>query len=153
LEFVVCTNLLCINQDILDFLKAKKVCVSTSLDGPKDIHNACRVLHSKAGSYDIVKSNLSWSMAELGKENISALMTVTNYNLNRLQEVVDEYLERGLGSIFLRNINPFGMALKNKNELLYNIEDFVNNYKTALEYIDPIFYGFYGFTIANRCWY
>jgi uncharacterized protein len=34
IEYVICTNLLELSRDMLDYLKQKKVCISTSLDGP-----------------------------------------------------------------------------------------------------------------------
>jgi radical SAM protein with 4Fe4S-binding SPASM domain len=62
-------------------------------------------------------------------------MTITPYNINRLKEVVDEYISIGLDSIFLRPINPFGRATNPEFFNAYTTEDFLNQYKAILEYI------------------
>jgi len=53
LEFVICTNLTLITEDILEFLKKHHVSISTSLDGPKDLHNKNRPLQVTDNTYDI----------------------------------------------------------------------------------------------------
>ena len=138
LEFVICTNLVGLKTEYIDFFKTENIMVSTSLDGPKDIHDSCRKLRNGKGSYDAVVSNLQWLQEEIGFDNISALMTVTPYNLNRLKEVVDEYLSHNLQSIFIRRMNPFGYAYERRENIFYEIEEFLVSYKYALDYIIKI---------------
>jgi len=138
LEFVICTNLLALNEENLHYIESKNIYISTSLDGPHDIHDACRRLRRGGSSYDIVTSHLSWAINTLGRDRVSALMTVTPYNVGRLCEVVDEYLKQGLDSIFLRKMNPFGSALKNLAALDYSVDTFLTGYKEALDYIIQI---------------
>jgi His-Xaa-Ser system radical SAM maturase HxsB len=135
LEFVICSNLIALDANKLDYLKTKNIPISTSLDGPKDIHDTCRILRNGRGSYDIFSRNLRWASDELGINNISALMTVTPYNINRLNDVIYEYIQQGFGSIFLRMMNPFGYARDNKVHLQYSVDDFLESYKAALDYI------------------
>ena len=58
-EFVLCTNLLSVNSEDMDFLRLHKFCISISLDGPKDLHDANRVDCGEKGTYDRVVANLS----------------------------------------------------------------------------------------------
>ena len=47
LEFVICTNLTLLNEDMVKYLKKHKCMISTSLDGPKDLHDTNRPLQNK----------------------------------------------------------------------------------------------------------
>ena len=42
-EYVLCTNLIGIDEEKLHYLKEKGCLISTSLDGPEDIHDTCSV--------------------------------------------------------------------------------------------------------------
>ena len=135
LDFVLCSNLVLLNHEHIDFLKRENIIVSTSLDGPKDIHDACRKLRNGLGSYDSVVNNLNILRDEIGEHFVSALMTATNYNLNRLSEVVDEYLNLGMKSIFLRKINLFGNAWNNRNIIGYSTKQFLSAFENCISYI------------------
>jgi His-Xaa-Ser system radical SAM maturase HxsB len=134
-EFVVCTNLVALTENTLDYFKENHIDISTSLDGPRDIHDACRTLRHGGGTYDIVSEKIAWINEALGYNRLSALLTVTPYNLYRLDEVVDEYIGQGLGSIFIRMLNPFGRAYLNRSNLYYSVSEFVENYAKTLGYI------------------
>ena len=41
-------------------------------------------------------------------------MTTTEASLDRVEEIVDEYLKQGLDGIFLRPLSPYGFAIKTK---------------------------------------
>lgn len=135
LEFVICTNLVGLNERHLEYIESKDIMLSTSLDGPRHIHDACRKLRLGGGSYDTVTSHLSWAMEKLGPDKISALMTVTSKSVSRLPEVVDEYIKQRLGSIFIRAMNPFGFAFRNWPDVGCTLDEFLKGYRHALEYI------------------
>jgi uncharacterized protein len=42
LQFVIATNLALINTEVLEFCRKYQIITSTSLDGPRDLHNANR---------------------------------------------------------------------------------------------------------------
>lgn len=46
LEFVICTNISLLDEDMVSYLKKHKCYISTSLDGPKDLHNTNRPLQN-----------------------------------------------------------------------------------------------------------
>jgi len=133
LEFVVCTNLLELNERILNYLEEHKIWVSTSLDGPRNLHDANRITRKGTGTYDIVRKNIQLAQDKLGIERISALMVTTRDNVHKLNSVVDEYVNQRFNSIFIRTIHPFGRAAKEK--LGYDVETFIKNYKKTLDYI------------------
>lgn len=138
LEFVLCTNLTLLTEEILNFLKSHNVLISTSLDGPEDLHDKQRVLRSGEGTYSIFREKLLLARKVLGSEKISALMTTTRFGLTRLRDIIDEYRRREFRGIFIRPLNPFGFAKLEQNELGYSAGEFVDVYKSALSYIIDI---------------
>ncbi len=135
LEFIICTNLSLMTHKMLKYLKKHPVYISTSLDGPKDLHNKNRPLQNTHNSYDIVIEKIKLCREYLGPNAVSALMTASKYSLGRFKEIVDEYLQQGFHSIFFRGLNPYGFAKLDKDTLSYNIRDFIYNYKDGLNYI------------------
>lgn len=135
LEFVLCTNLVAISDEILNFLAKHKILISTSLDGPRDIHDANRILRRGGGTYDIVSRNIKRAQEAIGAQNVAALMVTTKRNLYNLDKVINEYMALGFHSIFIRTLHPFGRAGKEKKTLGYDINEFFQNYKKALDYI------------------
>lgn len=138
LSFVLCSNLTLLSADHLSFLKDHDVLVSTSLDGPQGLHDANRLLRDGTGSYEVVARNLDAARTALGNSRVSALMTVTANNLFRLPEVVEEYRRRGLASIFIRPLNPYGAAHRHGLARTYTVEQFVSEYLKALDAIIAI---------------
>jgi sulfatase maturation enzyme AslB (radical SAM superfamily) len=125
LEFVLCTNLTLIDESILKFLKNHRVMISTSLDGPRELHDAHRVARNGESGYDLFKEKLALARNFVGRDQCSALLTVTKSNISRLREVVDEYLDLGFNGIFLRALNPYGRAKLAWEQVGYSIEDFL----------------------------
>jgi len=144
LEFVICTNISLITPEILKYLKKHKCYISTSLDGPSDLHNTNRPLQDIEfnnkifkGKYnhEIFEEKLKMCREALGKDSVSALMTTTCYSLGRFKEIVDEYVRLGFNSIFLRSLNPYGFAKRDQHKIAYPVFAFIENYKQALDYI------------------
>lgn len=133
ITFVICTNLAIINSDILQFCKDYEILISTSLDGPKFIHDSNR--HKpNSSSYDLTIEGIENARSILGHDKVSALMTTTLLSLKYPVEIVDEYFHRGFTNIFLRSISPYGFALRiEKNR--YETKPFLDFYKKALQRI------------------
>lgn len=140
LSFVICTNLTLIDDEKLRFLKKEGITISTSLDGPREIHDLHRVMRNGNSSYDAYIANLQRCRQVLGHESVSALMTTTRDSGSRLEAVIDEYLYRGFDSIFLRSLNPYGFARLGKHAagLGYGVDSFLEAYTRALDYIIKI---------------
>jgi His-Xaa-Ser system radical SAM maturase HxsB len=135
LEFVICTNLTLVNAAILRYLKKHHVYISTSLDGPKDLHNKNRPLQDTDNSYDAVIDKIALCRSFLGSDGVSALMTATRFSLGRFKDIVDEYRKQDFNVIFLRALNPYGFAKRESSSIGYSMEEFVSNY---LEVLDDI---------------
>lgn len=133
-EFVVTTNLALITQDMLKFFRDHNVLISTSLDGPEFIHNANRPRPGN-NSYQLTIDNMAWARQVLGFDRVGALMTATRLSLQHPREIIDEYVKQGFQSIFLRNLSPYGFALKTSKHVGYSIDEFLAFYREGLQYI------------------
>jgi His-Xaa-Ser system radical SAM maturase HxsB len=130
---VICTNLALINEEILEYCKEHEILISTSLDGPQFIHDKNR--HKPhASSYELAIKGIELSREVLGHDRVSALMTTTKLSLDFPVEIVDEYFNLGFQGIFLRNISPYGFALRT-DKSKYETEKFLTFYKKALDRI------------------
>lgn len=137
-EFVICTNLLHITDEQLEFCKNHKIDISTSLDGPKIIHDKYRLARIGSGTYDKVIERIQRAREYVGNDHVSALMTTTSNSLDSFKEIIDEYLKLDLNGIFIRSLNPYGFAAEKSQALNYPIELFVEKYLEALKYIFKI---------------
>lgn len=133
LTIVICTNLAIVTEEILNYCKAHNILISTSLDGPKNVHDHNRN-KPKASSYEHAINGIELSRKILGYDQVSALMTTTKYSLDFPNEIVDEYYDKGFDGIFLRNISPYGFALRT-DKTKYETEKFLDFYKIALNRI------------------
>ena len=137
LGFVICTNLTLLDEKMVKYLKKHNCLISTSLDGPKDLHDKNRPLQNRElDHHQIFERNLKmirtiWD----DNESVSALMTTSRYSLGRFKEIVDEYVRLGFSSLFFRALNPYGFAKEHKDKIAYPVEDFVQNFKEGLDYI------------------
>jgi His-Xaa-Ser system radical SAM maturase HxsB len=131
ITYVLCTNSIRLTDRMLDICKRYNVVISTSLDGPNFLHNANR---GKKDSYEKVVAGIEKARTVLGPERVSALMTTSIEGLNYPVEIVDEYVKLGFRSMFLRALNPYGLAAHNDDWNNYT-ERFIEFYKTAFEHI------------------
>lgn len=137
INYVVCTNLASLEDKHLNFFKEHCVSISTSLDGPEFLHNRNRPM-GKGGSHDVVTHNIWRAKEALGKHAVAALMTTTRESLKYPKEIIDEYIRMDMGSIFIRDLNPYGFAIKTNSVIGYKTSDFIEFYKKALDYIIEI---------------
>lgn len=132
ISFVICTNLLNLSEHELKILKKFGIQISTSLDGPENLHNLNRPSALFSSTYASTIRNVN-----LARQNgifPSALMTITSKNLFHMKEIIDAYIENHFESVFIRQLNNYGCAFNNRN-IFYNLNDFVSCYKNAVEYI------------------
>ena len=134
LQFVIASNLALLNDDILAFCKANSILLSTSLDGPADLHNKNRP-RPGGDSYELAVKGIKKAQEVLGKDRVGALMTTTERSLDRVEEIIDEYLTLGLDGIFLRSLSPYGFAVKTKQIQKYDANRWLDFYKRGLRYI------------------
>lgn len=132
--FVVCTNLGLLEDEHLAFFKDHNVHVSSSLDGPAHLHDKQRTMGGKP-THAVATRNIHRVQEALGRGEISCLMTTTRESLQYPRQIIDEYLRMGLTTIFLRDLNPYGHAVKAFEAIGYSSEEFLCFYKEALAYI------------------
>lgn len=155
LDFVIATNLAVVTNEILEYCRDNQIHISTSLDGPSDLHDKNRPRKGH-DSYERAINGIQLARDILGKDQVSALMTTTEASLKRVKEIVDEYVRRHFNGIFLRHLSPYGFAMKTKSYASYSTERWLDFYKEGLEYIIQLnkngveFQEFYASTILKK---
>ena len=112
IDYVLCTNSINLTEEIMDICQTYHVLISTSLDGPEWLHNRNR---GKNDSYEKVVAGITKARELLGYDQVSALMTASEEGVFHPIEIVDEYYRLGFNSIFLRALNPYGLARDNSD--------------------------------------
>jgi uncharacterized protein len=136
-DFVIATNLSSVTDEMLEFCREHRIHLSTSLDGPADLHNANRPRPGR-DSHERFRTNLTRARDILGHDQVSALMTTTPASLARVHDIIDEYVACGFDSIFLRSISPYGFATRTRLDRAYNADAFLQFYREGLKYIIEI---------------
>ena len=155
IEFVIASNLALLTDDILAFCKHNNVLLSTSLDGPADLHNRNRP-RPGGNSYELAVKGIKAAQRVLGADRVGALMTTTEASLDRVEEIIDEYITLGLDGIFLRPLSPYGFAIKTKQIRKYDAKRWLDFYVRGLRYILDInrrgqnFFEFYTLLLLRR---
>lgn len=134
LQFVIATNLALVDDDVLSFCKHRGVLISTSLDGPQDLHNRNRPRRG-GDSYERAIAGISRARSVLGRDKVGALMTTTEASLGRVRDIIDEYVAQDFDGIFLRPLSPYGFAVKTKWYDAYDVERWLAFYFDGLDYI------------------
>jgi len=132
-EFVICTNLQKMTPEFEGIIERPDVFISTSLDGPNDIHQRNRTESNPATSAFFV--NLEMIMKKYGQEKVSALPTITESDYPSLNRIVDEYKSRGFSGIYLRPVNFHGFARKQHASSRNLQANWRASYRRALDYI------------------
>jgi His-Xaa-Ser system radical SAM maturase HxsB len=134
LQFVIATNLALATPEILQFCAAHSIDISTSLDGPEDLHNQNRPRQGR-NSHQKAVEGIRLAREIVGRDRVSALMTTTARSLPRVREIIDEYVRLEFSGIFLRTLSPYGFAVKTNAIAAYTTERWLQFYKEGLEYI------------------
>jgi len=131
-SYVICTNLLQFHPDFVSFISKYQIDISTSLDGDKELHERNRPSHLYHSTYDTFVNNL----AKLRDHGVfpSALLTVTRFNIDQIERVIDAYINLGFKSIFIRQLNNYGYAYHNM-DIQYTNDDFMSCYARGIQYI------------------
>ncbi len=134
LQFVSATNLAVLDDRAIAFARDHGILMSTSLDGPADLHNRNRP-RPGANSHEKAIEGIHRVRRELGRDRVGALMTTTAASLGRVREIIDEYVAQGFGGIFLRPLSPYGFAIKTKSYQSYSQTRWLDFYFEGLDYI------------------
>jgi sulfatase maturation enzyme AslB (radical SAM superfamily) len=71
IDYVICTNLSFINDEMLEYCKTNNILISTSLDGPEFVHNENRRKNGN-NSYQIEIAGIKKCKEYLGEDRVSA---------------------------------------------------------------------------------
>ncbi|AEV27180.1 His-Xaa-Ser repeat-associated upstream radical SAM protein [Azospira oryzae PS] len=134
LQFVITTTLSLATDDILGYCRDHSIILSSSLDGPEDLHNKNRPRPGR-DSYARFVDGLNRARDIVGYDAVSALMTTSPASIARVKDIIDEYVRLGFNGIFLRHLSPYGFALKTKSYQAYNTEQWLKFFKEGLDYI------------------
>ncbi len=134
IQFVIATNLAPLTDDILTYCRAHGILISTSLDGPRELHNLNRP-RPGGDSHELVEQGIRRVREALGPDRIAALMTTTAACLSCPREIIDEYVRLGFSCIFLRPLSPYGFAVKTGIVRKYCMDEWLEFYRAALAYI------------------
>lgn len=109
-QFVVCTNLQLLTDEVLALFDDPDLYISTSLDGDAFTHQRHRTMTKDATGQFL--ANLELVIARYGPRKVSALPTVDPRQPPPVDALIDSYTALRLDSIFLRPINYQGFARK-----------------------------------------
>jgi uncharacterized protein len=134
LRFVIATNLAVATEDILRFCADHSIDISTSLDGPQDLHNQNRPRPGR-NSHQKAVEGISLARQIVGRDRVSALMTTTAKSLDRVKDIIEEYVRLEFPGIFLRPLSPYGFAVKTNAIAAYSTARWLEFYKEGIEHI------------------
>ncbi|WP_129794051.1 His-Xaa-Ser system radical SAM maturase HxsB [Sphingosinicella sp. CPCC 101087] len=109
-SFVICTNLSCLDEDVMRIFDRPDVLISTSLDGSEFTHQQNRT--ATAEKTRTFFANLEFVLDRYGPDKVSALPTLDPLNPPQVETLVEAFASRRLPSIYLRPINYQGFARK-----------------------------------------
>ena len=141
LELRLVSNLSPMTDAILKYCYDHEIGISTSLDGPKILHDKNRKIAGgqshRVTAYWLKKVN---ALYKKGKDGASmylpgAILTVSRETLKYPTEIVDEYIRQGMNGIFIRPLNPYGLAKNQWRALGYTAEEYLRFYKKAVDYM------------------
>jgi His-Xaa-Ser system radical SAM maturase HxsB len=135
LLFNVVTNLTLMDEEKLNFLKKHQIMgLATSLDGPKEVHDANRKYIDGNGSYDDVVYWIKRIKTEFRKDfNLNALTTVTKFSLPYAKEIAQEFKKLGFYVIWPRFLNDLGLAHNKMEKIGYSAEEYLFFWKELFE--------------------
>jgi len=134
LQFVIATTLSLATTEMLEYCRDHGIYLSSSLDGPEDLHNKNRPRPGR-DSYARFVDGLRRARDIVGYDSVSALMTTTPASLGRVREIVDEYIALGFNGIFLRHLSPYGFARRTHIYDGYDVDRWLAFYREGLDYI------------------
>lgn len=134
IQFSLVTNAQAMTEEILQYLASRKVRITFSIDGPKFIHDANRPTKDGSSNFDKVFYWLKRARAVYSEKNlVHALPTTTHHSLSHAKEIVNFYCRLGVEDISLRELSPFGRAVKNFGTIAYTPQEFLKFYRECMD--------------------
>jgi uncharacterized protein len=138
LSTTIVTNMAQMDREKMEYLVSNNVAVCTSLDGPKELHDANRPLTGGSNHSQVIGwiKRLQQEYRKSGREpRVSALATITRRSLEMPERIVDEYVRLGLPTIHLRPLNRLGVAQQVWGSISYSSGQYMDFWKRAVSHI------------------
>lgn len=133
-RFVVCSTLHQLTEEMCEFFRHTGTILSTSIDGPRELHNQNRPLPTR-DSYERTVRGIQIARKLIGTDSVSALMTTTRASLSQPEAIVDEYVSLGFHEIFIRPLSQYGFAKNPRARFQYSLDEFFQFYQRCLDRI------------------
>ncbi|MCU0286447.1 MAG: radical SAM protein [Acidobacteria bacterium] len=138
-SFVIQSNMTLFNDEMLDFIKEHNICVGTSCDGFKLIHDKQRPLANLNGSFDLVEANIHKIREKCPGILRSVIGVITEESVDKMAEIFLFLHLLGYGEINLRPMATLGRGFKE-----YRKKPFAKHYveglfKILTDVISPIY--------------
>ena len=73
--------------------------MNVTIDGPKEVHDLCRIDHEGKGSYDrAMAAWVDW-FGGMGMDQLDTKVTIAPENLHQMETIFDFFLSRGCKQI------------------------------------------------------
>jgi len=135
-EFVVCSNMTTISDDLRQLLEKDNFSISSSIDGDINTMTLNRTQDDQISS--AILNNIKHVQDKYGHEKISALPTVTTSSISAAKNLIDQYVDLGFSGIFLRPVNYLGFARKKHADSHDWNEGWEEFYEACIEHIARI---------------
>lgn len=133
LSFALVSNLTLMTEERLKWIAEHNVKLSTSLDGPKQVHDANRQYVKGQDTYDDVIKKIKFVKDNGGR--VGSLMVTTKNTLPYWKETIDEYAKQKANNIQLKNLNKLGHATDDWEKVGYTKEEFIIFWKKSMDYL------------------
>lgn len=130
INFALVSNLALLTEEMADYIATNNISVSTSLDGPMELHDLNRPKADGRGSFESMLHGINILRAH-GIE-VGAIQTTTRSSLTQAKEIVETYASLGFKSLFLRPLTRLGAASRCWNEIGYSADEFIHFYQDGL---------------------
>ena len=135
-QFAIVTNLTQADPGLIGWLASEGVSISTSLDGPRALHDANRPLKNGLSSYEQWRKGLALcreALARHGGADAGAIETTTRASLSDPVGIVQEYRRQGYHTLYIRPLTPLGCAAEEWARVGYTAEEYLRFYLAVLD--------------------
>jgi uncharacterized protein len=141
LTFRLLSNFTAMTEEAAQWLVDHDVFVCTILDGPASVHDWNRKWIPGSTHGDVLRwiEHLNRRYREGGRDpsvwHVDAVLIATRRTIEAWREVVDEYVTRGMRSIFPRPLDPGRFAPDAWAAIGYTAEEYLDFYRSVLDSI------------------
>lgn len=140
-SYNIITNGTLLNEEIVSYLSEKRFKVGVSIDGSEHFHNITRLNHTGFNSYKKTMENIECALDK--GLSILVLTTISNYNLDGLEELTRILIEKKMRFRFSleRSIIDIPKLAENQDKLVKTLnrcmdimEDFIVSGNTSFDF-------------------